>query len=249
MVLPHTEKIRPPRALWVPFDFGRPFGAPNEPEFQMKVLRAALALFEAEQGPVLEKFPDDAPGPKAGLESWVCPVPMSRPAEDADSTGYLDGLLEEMANLRTWYDLGKEKRGRTTVGVSGMEVEVAARFIVSFLSDSPMENPRADLSAPDVFKLALEDLRAYYFESAVSQPGNPGAREVAEWFWDETSAGNVFMALEPVLAASEDKIFRLLAERMLVPRAQFHKMPEESHERYMASLGSRLSPSLDPKHR
>ncbi len=246
---PHTEKIKPPRALWVPFDFGRPFGAPNEPEFQMKVLRAALALLEAKEGPVLVDFPDDAPGPKAGMESWVCPVPMSRPAEGADSTGYLAGLLEEMANLRTWYDLGKEKRGRTTVGVSGMEIEVAAKFIVSFLGDSPVENPRAELSVTDALKLSLEDLRAYYFESAVSQPGNPGAREVAEWFWDETSAGKIFMALEPILAASEDKTLRFLAERMLVPRAQFHKMPEESHQRYMASLGGRHLSSLDPKHR
>ena len=29
----------------------------------MKVLRAALALIEREKGPVLEDFPEDAPGP------------------------------------------------------------------------------------------------------------------------------------------------------------------------------------------
>ncbi len=247
---PHTEKIKPPRALWVSFDFGRPFGAPNEPGFQMKVLRAALALLEAKQGPILLDFPEDAPGPKAGVEAWVCPVPMSRPAGEADDpTGYLSGVLDEMENLRTWYDLGKEKRGRTTVGVSGMELETAARFIVSFLGDSPMENPRTDISVPDALKLALEDLRAYYFESAISQPGDASAGEVAEWFWDETSAGKLFMALEPVLTGSEDKMLRFLAERMLVPRTQFHKMPEEGHQRYMASLGTRHLSSLDPKHR
>jgi hypothetical protein len=85
---------------------------------------------------------------------------MSRPSEDiADPSGYFAPLLEEMINLRVWYDLGKEKRGRTTVGVSGMEPETAARFVVSFLSDAPMENPRSDLSVPDALKLALARLR------------------------------------------------------------------------------------------
>jgi hypothetical protein len=171
------------------------------------------------------------------MEGWVCPVPMGLLSEEApDPTGYLNGVLNEMNNLRDWYDLGKEKRGRTTVGVSGIEVEDAARFIVSFLDDAPMENPRSDLSVPDALKLALEDLRAYYFESAISQPGNASAREVAEWFWDETAAGKLFMALEPVLTASGDEKLHLLGERLLIPRAQFHKMPEEGYRRFMDSL-------------
>ena len=40
----HSEKIRPPRALWVPFELGRPLGAPNDPAFQTRVLRALLAF-------------------------------------------------------------------------------------------------------------------------------------------------------------------------------------------------------------
>ena len=39
----HTEKIRPPRALWVPFELGRPLGVPDDPAFQTRVLRALLA--------------------------------------------------------------------------------------------------------------------------------------------------------------------------------------------------------------
>ena len=35
----HTEKIKPPRALWVPYELGRPLGQPNDPEFQKRVLR------------------------------------------------------------------------------------------------------------------------------------------------------------------------------------------------------------------
>ena len=39
----HTERIQPPRALWVPFDLGRPIGAPDNPDFQTRVVRAALS--------------------------------------------------------------------------------------------------------------------------------------------------------------------------------------------------------------
>jgi hypothetical protein len=39
-----TEKVRPPRALFVPFRHGYPLGAPNDPELQRAVLTAALNL-------------------------------------------------------------------------------------------------------------------------------------------------------------------------------------------------------------
>ena len=30
LIREHTERIRPPRALWVPFELGRPFGVPHD---------------------------------------------------------------------------------------------------------------------------------------------------------------------------------------------------------------------------
>ncbi|HHI80226.1 MAG TPA: hypothetical protein ENK02_09600 [Planctomycetes bacterium] len=41
-----TEKVRPPRALFVPFKHGFPLGLPGRPEVQLRVLEAALQLFE-----------------------------------------------------------------------------------------------------------------------------------------------------------------------------------------------------------
>ena len=43
LIRPQTENTKPPRALWVPFELGRPMGAPNDAAFQLRVLRAALA--------------------------------------------------------------------------------------------------------------------------------------------------------------------------------------------------------------
>jgi len=39
-----AEKVRPPRALFVPFRHGYPLGSPNDPEKQRAVITAALNL-------------------------------------------------------------------------------------------------------------------------------------------------------------------------------------------------------------
>jgi hypothetical protein len=51
-----TRKLRPPRALAVPYDLGFPLGIPNDPEGQLSVLRALLALLDRQDVPVLEEY-------------------------------------------------------------------------------------------------------------------------------------------------------------------------------------------------
>ena len=41
-----AEKVRPPRALFVPFRHGYPLGEPNNPTMQHAVIEAALQLLE-----------------------------------------------------------------------------------------------------------------------------------------------------------------------------------------------------------
>lgn len=48
-----AEAVRPPRALLVPFPFGYPLGAPNDPVLQRRVMEAALALLELDAEPPL----------------------------------------------------------------------------------------------------------------------------------------------------------------------------------------------------
>lgn len=228
LVRPHTEKIRPPRALWVSFDFGRPFGVPNDPGFQRRVLQRALFLLEAGSGPVLEDYREDAPGSGGDGSGWVCPVDLSpKPKQLDDPTGHLNALLGEMRRLGQWYDLGRERHGRSTVGVSGLSPEQAARHIVSYLAEQPEGNTRPDLPPAATLKLACEDLRAFYTESAVSQPGNPTSREVSEWFWGQTQAGRLFLALPAVLARNQDKAIKMVGERMVVPYAQRHRLNDK----------------------
>jgi len=53
-----AEKVRPPRALMVPFRHGNPLGLPDDPAGQHAVIEAALRLLEAPDlaPPVLAEF-------------------------------------------------------------------------------------------------------------------------------------------------------------------------------------------------
>jgi hypothetical protein len=51
-----TQKIRPPRALSVPYPLGFPLGEADNTGLQTTVLRALLALLDRTDVPVLERF-------------------------------------------------------------------------------------------------------------------------------------------------------------------------------------------------
>ena len=98
LVFMHTELIQPPRALWVPFELGRPFGTPGKAAFQRRVISAALALFERESGPVLEDFPEDFPEDAPGeapldTEGWSCLVALGAPPAADAEVGSLEAAL------------------------------------------------------------------------------------------------------------------------------------------------------------
>ena len=51
-----TRKIRPPRALAVPYPLGFPLGEADNPVLQTEVLLALMALLDRDDVPVLEEF-------------------------------------------------------------------------------------------------------------------------------------------------------------------------------------------------
>lgn len=52
-----TRRMRPPRALSVPYPLGYPLGEPDAPDLQRDVLRRLLAMIPGEDVPVLEELP------------------------------------------------------------------------------------------------------------------------------------------------------------------------------------------------
>ena len=223
LIREHSDSIRPPRALWVPFELGRPLGVPNDAAFQTRVLLAALKLLESPKGPVLEDFPDDVPVTSDGSTAWACPVNFATAVANLSEVDQLRAALKgEMAQLYSWYNLATKKRGRTTVGVSGLDLEAIGDFISAFLDGDIPENPREDLPLGIVLKLATEDLKAYYWEAITAQPGqvSPSSEQLSDWFWDETTAGKVLLAVKQVCMNSQDDMLQVVGMKLLVPMAQ-----------------------------
>ncbi len=228
LVREHTAGMRPPRFLWVPFELGRPLGAPNAPDFQRRVIVAALQLLEAECGPVLADFPEDAPGaPSGAATGQVCPIALSR-AEPVATHDLEARALQEIEQLAPWYDLAHTTRGRTTVGLSGLEPPDMVRFLARFVDGTPSEDGpasyRCDLTLGEAFKLASEDLKAYCLEAASVQPGGQSsgasARALATWFWQDTATGRLFRAIHQVCIDHADPGVRSIAKGAFVPRSQ-----------------------------
>jgi D-proline reductase (dithiol) PrdB len=63
-----AEKVRPPRALAVPFPHGFPLGAPHDARLQREVLMAALRLLESE-APSIAELPSRPARPGPSLRS------------------------------------------------------------------------------------------------------------------------------------------------------------------------------------
>ncbi len=219
LVREHTELIRPPRALWVPFMLGRPFGAPNAPEFQRKVLMAALKLLEASRGPLLEEFPEEAPTEIQGGEELqgglACPVNFGRAPGSDDP---LQRLLDEIAQLRPWHDIAVQRGRRGGPALTGMEPEQLARFAASYGGASPLPGYDPRLSAAEALKRVCDDLKAFYVAAAAAQPGEAGLMVVEQWFWRETAAGALFLQLRDACLRSGDADLQTLGAKMLVPR-------------------------------
>jgi hypothetical protein len=221
LIREHTATIKPPRALWVPFELGRPLGAPGDAAFQRQVLIRVLSLLEAESGPVLEDFELQAPaGTMAAPDLLACPVSFDQTELEAtDPETYRRHLANEIEANQPDYDRAVEIRGRTLVGPSGLGPREAAEFIVGFLDKNPPKNPRSDLSLAYALRLAVEDLKAFYFEAAAARlgPATPDPRAVADWFWTETVAGEVLLAVRERLSASPDRHLKFVGGALLAP--------------------------------
>lgn len=202
LVRRQAEEVRPPRALWVPFPLGRPFGAAGNAPFQRRVLMGLLDLFARPAGPVLEDFADEAP-----------PEGENRDVLDHLVVNRNGPLLEEVDGLYPWYETSVARRGRTTLGGSGMDAPGAARLLTAWLNGEAM----AEGAEIDQLRLASEDLKAYYMESAVAHTGATDTGAVVTWFWTATAAGRIIQDVRAKCLASDEAALRDAGSSMFVP--------------------------------
>lgn len=225
LIREHTEFIRPPRALWVPFELGRPLGFPENPELQNKVLITALKLLEAAEGPVLADFADTYEKSPSVTDSestvWACPINFA-PASlgETDLQKLITAFRQEIAALRPWYELSLERRGRTALGL--FDSDTAPELLGSYASGKSPEIPIKNLSLAVALRLAAQDLKALYFEAAIARPGTalPESAAFNKWFWNETAAGQILKAVKERCMNEEDKALRMTGAMLLVPLGQ-----------------------------
>jgi hypothetical protein len=62
-----------------------------------------------------------------------------------------------------------------------------------------------------------DDLKAFYSEAAMAQPGSRTAEQIMDWFWLTTSAGTLLNRLRIVILGDEDPGIMELGIYMLVP--------------------------------
>jgi len=210
--------MRPPRFLAVPFELGRPFGAPNQPEFQTKVLRAVLQLLERQDAPpILEKFSEDAPEVEEETEtSWSCPVSFA-PKLETGSTR-LNTVLSEIEQLKPWTEVYAQKQGRSAHFVSGLELDQIVRFFDDLADGNHSPETGSEAPLPELIRLSIDDLRTWYSEAAQGQPGKKSFQKINEWFWTETAAAYLIAEVAVALENHEDYFVRVVVDRAMVQR-------------------------------
>ena len=233
LIRPVSEAVRPPRALWVPFPLGRPFGPPNRPDIQLNVLKETLCLVDQPAGPALIDYPDTTEDEIWPENGWSCPVTFPGIQPETESDALKTQLHTEVQLLRPWFDEGLRRRGRTTVGITGKSAESIGEMLeimASFARGVEITVPDGyRQSMPALLRYLAADIRAFYEEAATSKPGEalPDLEDLEQWFFLETVAGDVFYEVRE----------KLLRADLLVLMAQGLN-DDEIDNRLVLNLGS-----------
>ena len=206
LVREHTARVRPPRALFVPFPFGFALGRPGDVDLQHRVLAAAFALLERSAGPALEDFPEEeAPTPLPQASSLALdPAPAIDPAD-------------ELSALRPFYERWVAAHGgRTAVGLTGIP-QRRWRGVIRALEgyargeDADLPERPADVPLPQFIRYCVDDLKAFYYEARMEQRGDLAEAELHTWFWTETALGRLVPQVGARMGALDDLAAKAIA--------------------------------------
>ena len=208
MVREHAERVKPPRALFVPFFFGFALGKPNDPEYQHGVLEACFDLLKAGKGPVLADFPDDS-----------APSVMPQASQvDADAEQASRSAADEVTALRAFYERWVDNNGgRTAVGLCGVP-QRRFRGVIRFLegcaegdADADMTERPEGMSKAQFIRYCADDLKAFYYEARMEQNREADEDALHRWFWGNTAGGKLVADVAAVLTDSEDPALKAVA--------------------------------------
>ena len=210
LVREHTEKVKPPRALWVPYAYGRPLGEPDNAELQQRIISAAFELYRAPAGPVLVDFDD--PASSAAGDLMLPQAASTQPAASVPADAAF-----EVTMLRPYYEQWLAGHGgRTGVGVSGIDqrrFRGAIRFLeaVARGEAADMAGLPAGVRREQFVRWIVDDLKAFYLEARMVQQPNASFQELYTWLWSETALANLLRAVRDRLKADGDPVLDQIA--------------------------------------
>lgn len=209
----------------MPFELGRPLGIPGDAAFQKRVLRACLTLLENDSGPVIEDFTEEAPLVGGDDGSASCPINFARPQQQLEgSEAIAASLHEEVSRLTPWYDRHVNAEGRTSFGSSTLSIEDIVVAVSSMFDGHTPAGPVPGISLAEGLRLAVEDLKAFYTEAMMAQPGTSPNDALIHWFWNNTAAGRILLDMKEICLQSGDEELQLFSNVFLVPRSQVDSM-------------------------
>lgn len=170
---------------------------------------------------MLADFPEDAPASTSteDSEGAACAVSF---ASNSPSATLTDSVIDEIAELRMWHELAVRRRARTALGVARVPLEDLVRFISAWAEGARQASFREGLDTADALRLACEEIKTFYSEARMAQPGSHSSTTVRSWFWEETAAGRLLIRLEAGIYNDGDSAIRDFARNSLIPRAVRH---------------------------
>ena len=91
-----------------------------------------------------------------------------------------------------------------------------APYIASFVKGHIPQSPRKGIGSIPQLKLVVEDLTAYYTETFTHKNRIDDFEMLGKWFWEETKAGYLILALEAISLESENRILRQIVNMSLI---------------------------------
>lgn len=106
--------------------------------------------------------------------------------------------------------------------VADFPPDSALEFLDAFAFGDTPESPIAGVPLAVALRLAVQDLKAFYFEALTARPGDisPTSAQFKQWFWKETAAGRILKMIKQRCVNGTDKALRKTGAMLLVPLDQ-----------------------------
>jgi len=122
-----------------------------------------------------------------------------------------DAVEAELRSLAPAYAASCTARERSTVGLSGLAPAACGEYVAAWLRGERPASPVADMSPPLALRFAIDDLKAFALEAALTPHGRPSSKQLGDWLWNETALGAGLQVLRRAGLASDDERLKTAA--------------------------------------